>query len=427
MLKLLDFLLIILIILVSIFIGLLPKLLRTCRRASPNSTTSATAAGRSGPRCAELGRTTTKLDANSNDSLDSSTAHRPTTTAASMNAASSASPASLRLAKPSPWAAARAHQSGPAFLANAISLLVSVQTVITALGMPVEFYYFGWRSFQYTLSFVFAVALIAVFVVPFVHKIKSRSIYEYLEDKFGEDDRSVKVFTLALAVAFQFFYASLVLFSTALCVMHMVSLSHPVDLWPVALLIGLLSALLATLGLESIVWANLAQYAVLIACNVLIVVLGIRNYQSDASFLANLNAMVNVTRATGHGQLFSAELSPRSRYTIWNCLFGLLAGWITSYGLTQHNFMRIKSAPSVRSARLLFFTLIPFGFVNLSLVLLIGFVALVYFYKCGDPHSSGLIKNQNQLVTKLLTQFYGDYNGLLGKLDVNYIANLSSN
>ncbi len=52
--------LIILIILVSIFICLLPKLLRTCRRTSPNSTPSTTAAGRN-PQSPPLERRSTFL------------------------------------------------------------------------------------------------------------------------------------------------------------------------------------------------------------------------------------------------------------------------------------------------------------------------------------------------------------------------------
>lgn len=76
--------------------------------------------------------------------------------------------------------------------------------------------------------------------------------------------------------------------------------------------------------------------------------------------------------------------------------------------------MRIKSAKTATRARLLMFSIIPFGFFNLSLILLLGFVAFVYFYRCGDPLASGTITNQNQLFIKFLTQFYSEYNGLLG-------------
>jgi hypothetical protein len=124
--------------------------------------------------------------------------------------------------------------------------------------------------------------------------------------------------------------------------------------------------------------------------------------------------MLNVTREMGRGNLISLDYNPRSRYTLWNCLFGLLVGWMSSYGLAQHNFMRIKATRSVTQARLLMLSIIPFGCLNLALISLIGFVAFVYFYKCGDPFTSGMIKNQNQLVAKFLTQFYGEYNGLLG-------------
>jgi hypothetical protein len=377
MLKLIDYLLIILIILVSILIGFLPKLLTHIRQRHAGTTTHKTVTPSGGRRRKKPPLTTpqnsqrptdnykqvatsptlpngqlndppsaeeldefdeaggeirlTKFYLNSNESLNAQQQHRLTT--ASVHSSVSSRSTSLaphyhyhhhHMLKPSSSlkrpgqtqprqhqqqtnsaTAAAAATTGssigdlPSFFVNAISLMVSVQTAITVLGMPVEFYYYGFRSFQYVLSFTFAVLVTAALFVPFVYRIKSTSVYEYLEDKF-DGSGLVKMFTLVLAVVSQMSYASLVLFSTAICVAQLLALSHPaVSVWPVALGIGSLSAVLAVLGLESIVWANFAQYVILVVCNVLIIVFGIRNYQLDG--VVAVNATAELANATANG------------------------------------------------------------------------------------------------------------------------------
>lgn len=106
----------------------------------------------------------------------------------------------------------------------------------------------------------------------------------------------------------------------------------------------------------------------------------------------------------------------RTRYTLWNGLFGLLFNTLPSYCLTQQSFMRIKQARSLKSARLLLVTIAPIGCLNLLLILTMGFVMFGYYHRCGgaDPFTLGQIANMNQLFTKFLTQFYAQYDGLLG-------------
>ena len=142
----------------------------------------------------------------------------------------------------------------------------------------------------------------------------------------------VKKFTLMLSIVFQFVFASLVLFSTAIACMQIVSSSdttaststtttpsHPqasssvkVEIWMISLILGALSALLALMGLRSVVLANFLQYLIMLGCNLLIIVLGIKNFTSlssnDASsnswssFGENFQRMWNVTKETGRDE-----------------------------------------------------------------------------------------------------------------------------
>lgn len=301
------------------------------------------------------------------------------------------------------------------FFINAISLVIGFQSTISLIGIPVEFYYHGFKSLQITLSFVAAPVIIAVFFVPFIYRIKGHSVYEYLDDKFN-DSKSVKYFTVLLMILFQLILSSLVLFSTCNTIMQILSLNHQVDLWPIVLVLGTTSFSLALLGLQSVIWANFFQFFIMVSCNILVILLGIKFYDGNQSesILEGINLMWNVTVSTGHNQFFSFAERNQDRYTFFNSLIGMTFNTIPTYCLTQQSFMRIKQAKSLRSARWLVLSIIPFGFINIALIVCVGAVILAFYAKCGDPMSTGSMKNQNQLLSMFLTQFYTKYTGLLG-------------
>lgn len=310
------------------------------------------------------------------------------------------------------------------FLMNAISLVISFQSTITLIGLPVEFYYHGFKSLQITLSIIIAPIIIAVFFVPFIYRIKSNSIYEYLDDKFN-DSKSVKYFTVLLMIMFQLAFASLVLYSTSNTIMQIVSLQYnTIVLWPIAVILGVTSFGLALLGLKSVIWANFFQYLIMIVCNIVVIVLGVKFFEGNESksFIDGAKQILNITEISGRGQLFDFKENFRSRYTFWNGLIGLTFNVIPTYCMTQQSYMRIKQAKNVKSAQWLVLTIIPFGFLNMILIIVLGSVIFAYFYLCGDPLTTGSIKNQNQLLPQFLTQFYNEYSGLLGL----YIALLIS-
>ena len=316
-----------------------------------------------------------------------------------------------------------------------ISLVIGFQTTISIVGLPLEFYNYSFKSMQICLCLLLAPFLIAYFFVPFLYKIKSKSLYEYLDDKF-DGHRTVKYFTILISVLFQFVFASCVLFSTAVSIQQILPANLSIMLWQICLFIGLFSALLAFFGLQSVVWANFVQYIIMVGCMVIMIILGIINYGNAelrslgsstditalSSFKLGLASMWNTTKAVERDHLFVFKENFRDRYTFWNCLIGMTFNTIPSYCLTQQSFMRIKQAKTVKSAKILVMSIAPFGIANMSLILLFGYVIFSFYFKCGDPLSLKLIKNQNQLLSRFLIQFYDDYVGLLGM----YIALLVS-
>ncbi len=302
------------------------------------------------------------------------------------------------------------------FLMNAISLVVGFQSNITLIGLPVEFYRYGFKSLQLTLSLVLGPILIAAFFIPFIFRIQSASVYAYLDNKFN-GSRSVKSLALILAIIFQLAFASIVLFSTANILIQIISVHYTaITLTPIVLVLGTVGLALALLGLKSVIWANFLQYLILIVCNATVIILGLKFFDNNKTNSAaeGLSLISNMTYSTGHNRLFLFQENFNSRYTFWNGLIGLTFNTVPTYCLTQQSFMRIKQAKSMNSARLLVLCVIPFGILNIGLIVCLGAVIFGYFNTCGDPLASGTMANQNQLLARFLTQFYGDYRGLIG-------------
>ena len=79
----------------------------------------------------------------------------------------------------------------PSFLINAISLVIGFQTSTSIVGLPLEFYYYGARSYQFALCVLVSPIIISMFFIPFLYKLKTASIYDYLDDKFAVGSKKV--------------------------------------------------------------------------------------------------------------------------------------------------------------------------------------------------------------------------------------------
>jgi len=289
------------------------------------------------------------------------------------------------------------------FLINAVSLVIGFQTTIHLIGLPEEFYHYGIQSYQLSLSMLIAPIIIALVFVPFLYELKFKSIYEYIDNKFGSGSHVVKMLTILLVLFFQFFFAAFVLLSSSLAIVQIVAY-NPISVLLCTLVLGVSSALLAMLGLKSIIWANFFQFLILIACNLTFIILGFQNLSSNSSIWDGLQFALNVT---GRNNLIVFKEDFRYQYTFWNCLIGLIFSVLPSYCLTQQSYQRIKQAKSLTSAKVLVLTVIPVGFINFVIFSTVGMIMISYFYKCG-------IQQPRELLSSFINQFYFNHKGLVG-------------
>jgi len=250
------------------------------------------------------------------------------------------------------------------FLINAVSLVVSFQAYFFINFSSSYHQLFALNSFQLCLSVLIAPILISLLFVPFLWKLKAKSIYEYIDDKFEETgSKFVKCLLIFIVSLFQLIFGSILIYSFSLHVVQLISNDlNFIQLWQCILLIGICSCLLAMLGIKSIIWANFFQYSIIIICFLIIISIGFTT-NTNLDWNKQLNSLINLN-----------ENNNNSHYTLWNCLFGLVFSQIPAYCLTQQSYQRIKQAKSLKSARFLILTIIPIGFVNFLLIFLTGYI-----------------------------------------------------
>ncbi len=155
-----------------------------------------------------------------------------------------------------------------------ISLLASLLSTITYLGMPGEMFRTGVAFLTRQLGVPIVLFVVWFLWIPFFMRLKLTSAYEYLEKRFDYPTRAVAaVFCLLLL----FGWISVVVLTASKAMAEIVRLDlawflgtnagpfRDADMHAIILSIGLFSVLYTTLGgIRAVVWTDVIQFVILV-------------------------------------------------------------------------------------------------------------------------------------------------------------------
>lgn len=87
----------------------------------------------------------------------------------------------------------------------ALSLLVTFQSGISLLGLPVEIYFYGTQIYMGVIGLVIGYTIVAAFIVPVLHPLKITSVYEVFNNL---NPRIAWVSSLKSTTMFSFFLST---------------------------------------------------------------------------------------------------------------------------------------------------------------------------------------------------------------------------
>ncbi len=256
-----------------------------------------------------------------------------------------------------------------------LSVMATQLSAITLVGTTGQAYSDGMRFIQFYYGLPFAMIILCVTVVPFFHRAKVFTAYEYLEKRFD-----VKVRTLT-----SFFF----LISRGLGVGTIISAPAIVlsivfgwNLIATIFAIGMSTTVYTVFGgVQAVTWTDVKQMIViffgLAVC--LIVILW--------SFPAGVSLTDGLYLAGSLGKLNTVDTSfnLQEKYTIWSGLIGGLFLMHGYFGCDQSQVQRFLTAKSVDEGRT---SLLMSAFLKIPMqffILLIGVLVFVFYQFTAPP------------------------------------------
>ena len=276
-----------------------------------------------------------------------------------------------------------------------LSVMATQLSAITLVGTTGQGYSDGLRFIQFYFGLPLAMIVLCVTVVPFFHRARVFTAYEYLERRFDAKTRSLTSF----------------LFLVSRCLACGVVISAPAVIlsivlgWSLTLtvlVIGVPTTLYTMLGgVQAVTWADVKQMAVIVGGVLATVVVLIMGLPDDVS----VPSALQMAGAVGRMQAIDFTFDVTTQYTFWSGLIGGMFLAMGYFGADQSQVQRYLTAKSVDEGRS---SLLMSAFVKIPLqvlILLTG-VLVFCFYLYTPPPMLFNPKHQEVLASGLAAPQY---------------------
>lgn len=281
-----------------------------------------------------------------------------------------------------------------------VSIAVSFISAITVLGYPAETYMYGTVTMWYCFQLVIPNTIACLYYIPLVHRLKLKTIYQYLELRFSVFTRRA---TAAVEIINTLLYMGTTMYLPALALNAVTTLKLE---WTILMTGCICTVYTAIGGIKAVVWTDVVQAGIM--------------FVGAVAALIRPTIVVGgfgkVYESLGRGErlnLFEFDMDPRIRSTFWTVMVGTSVAQTTLACCNQSISQRYSACKSVSDARkAALISLFPK--MALSLVcLLTGCVAFAFYENC-DPLKSGAIGKPDQIVPYMITDIFSDVPGMAG-------------
>lgn len=271
-------------------------------------------------------------------------------------------------------------------LVVAITVMVSVFSGISFLGFPAEVYTHGMGYSLLAFTSFITTPIVNSLFMPFFHRVKLFSAYQYLEARFTGKLRTL------IAVIFlsrTLLWLSLVIYAPALALEHVTGF----PLWVLVLAMGIFTTFYTTLGgMKAVIWGDVLQFIVLMGGLIAILVVAVLGTKGGWAGIWETGLR------TGHIS-FDFSLNPAVRVTVWGIILGGSVHNLVLLATDQTSIQRYMTAKDINTAKksmwIKAYVWVPCAF----LFYLTGLVIYAFYQGAGyDPVSSGVVMKADQIL-----------------------------
>ena len=254
-----------------------------------------------------------------------------------------------------------------------LSVMATQLSAVTMIGTTGQGATDGLRFVQFYFGLPVAMVILGVTLVPFLHRSKVFTAYEYLERRFDAKTRALTSFLFLLSRGMS---AGAILAAPAV----VFSAIFELDLvWSVAL-IGVPTVIYTMIGgVQAVAWADVKQMVLIVFGLVAIVVallIKLPVNPDDALWLAG---------TTGRLDVFDFSFDLTKTYTFWSGVIGGTFLMLSYFGTDQSQVQRYLAAKSVNEARSSLLISAYWKIPLQALILLVGVLVFVYYLFQAPP------------------------------------------
>jgi SSS family transporter len=248
-----------------------------------------------------------------------------------------------------------------------LSVMATQLSAVTMIGTTGQGATDGMRFVQFYFGLPLAMVILGVTLVPFLHRARVYTAYEYLERRFDTKTRMLTAFLFLVSRAMScgtIIAAPAVVFSAI----------FGWNLWWCVALIGV-PAIIYTMigGVQAVAWVDVKQMFLIIGALLAVVItLLIKIPVSPVTAL-------KAAGAAGRLRVFDFSFSLTNTYTFWSGLIGGTFLMLSYFGTDQSQVQRYLAAKSVDEARSSLLISAYWKIPLQALVLLVGVLVFVYY------------------------------------------------
>ncbi|MEZ5429489.1 MAG: sodium:solute symporter [Pyrinomonadaceae bacterium] len=255
-----------------------------------------------------------------------------------------------------------------------LSVMATQASAITLVGTTGQAYDDGMRFLQFYYALPFAMIILCITIVPFFHRARVYTAYEYLENRFDLKTRTLTSFFFLLSRGLG---VGVIIAAPAVILSIVLGWSEIATIFA----IGMTTTVYTMFGgVRAVTWTDVKQMILIFFG------LGVCLFIILSSLPGGISLSDGLSLAGASGKLTTIEtkFDLREKYTIWSGLFAALFLFLSYFGCDQSQVQRFLTAKSVDQGRtsllMSAFLKIPMQF----LILLIGVMVFV-FYQFNAP------------------------------------------
>lgn len=256
-----------------------------------------------------------------------------------------------------------------------LSVMATQMSAITLVGTTGQGAADGMRFVQFYFGLPVAMLILSVTLVPFFHRAKVYTAYEYLEKRFDGRTRSL---TSGLFLLSRGMSVGVIVSAPAVIMSAVLGL----DFALAVALIGV-PAVLYTMfgGVQAVQWVDVKQMVLIIGGLGALLVILFMGIPDDVG----VGNALHIAGQTGRLDTFDFSFSLNETYTFWSGVIGGTFLMLSYFGTDQSQVQRYLTARSVDEARSSLFISAYWKIPLQAMVLMVGVLVFIYYLFAAPP------------------------------------------